>query len=104
MNDKFSKVILTSILIILIIIALKPNNNQPFTTTNPNLNISNGEEIIQLSPNKIAVVDNRNNSGLWGTILVFNYNPVKKAFEYESTMNYEDYFRNPQKYGLEPSK
>jgi hypothetical protein len=102
--DKFSKSILIGILICLIVIAFKPSSNQPFPTTNPNVNISNGEEIIQLSSNKIAVVDNRNNSGLWGTILVFNYNPDKKEFEYESTMNYEDYFRNPQKYGLAPSK
>ncbi len=100
MNDKFSKAILLGILICLIIIAFKPGSNQTLPTTNPSVNISNGEEIIQLSPNKIAVVNNRNNSGLWGTILVFNYDPNKKEFVYESTMNYEDYFRNPQKYGI----
>lgn len=100
MNDKFSKAILLGILICLIIIAFKPSSKQTFPATNPSVDISNGEEIIQLSPNKIAVIDNRNNSGLWGTILVFNYDPSKKEFVYESTMNYEDYFRNPQKYGI----
>lgn len=100
MTDNFSKAILLGILICLVIIAFKPSSNQTFPTTNPSVNIRNGEEIIQLSPNKIAVVDNRSNSGLWGMILVFNYNPDKREFEYESKMNYEDYFRNPQKYGL----
>lgn len=99
MNDKFSRVILSGILICLIIIALKPNNIQ-VSSPNPNINVSAGEEIIQLAPNRIAVVDNNINSGMRGTILIFDYNSNTKNFNYKGSMNYADYFRNPDKYGL----
>jgi len=99
MNDKFIKFILIGILFCLIVIGNKPTYNQvPFP--NPNINISEGEQIIQLAPNRIAIIDNRNNSGLSGTILVFDYDSNTKKFNYEATMNYADYFRNPGKYGV----
>lgn len=93
MNDKFSKLILTGILICLIIIAFKPNDIQ-VSSPNPNINISaeTGEEIIQLAPNRIAVVDNRTNSGMRGTVLVYEYNSSKKTFEFIGNFNYADYF------------
>jgi hypothetical protein len=99
MNDKFSKLILAGILVCLIIIAFKPTINQ-VTSPNPNINISAGEEIIQLAPNRIAVIDNRSNSGMRGTILVFDYDNNTKKFNYAGSMNYADYFRNPNKYGV----
>ncbi|MDP4086290.1 MAG: hypothetical protein Q8934_16980 [Bacillota bacterium] len=101
MNDKFSKLILTGILICLIIIAINLNNIQ-ISTPNPNINVSaeTGEEIIQLAPNRIAVVDNSTNSGMRGTILVYEYNNNKKTFEFIGNFNYADYFSNPQKYGI----
>lgn len=99
MSERFTKNILIGILICLIIIALKPGRNEVMPAA-PRVDINENEEIIQLSPNKIAVVDNRNSSGMYGTILVFNYNPQEKKFEYEASMNYQDYFSNPQNYGL----
>ena len=101
MNDKFTKLILVGILICLIIIALRPNNVQ-VPSPNPNINVSTGagEEIIQLAPNRIAVVDNNINSGMRGTILIFDYDSNTKNFNYKGSMNYADYFRNPNKYGL----
>ncbi|MEN6461800.1 MAG: hypothetical protein ABFC94_10575 [Syntrophomonas sp.] len=103
--DKFTKTLLVGILLCLVVIAFKPNNNQiTSTSTNPNINISSGEAIIQLAPNRIAVVDNRNNSGMGGTILVFDYDTNTKKFNYVCSMNYSDYFRNPQKYGLLPTE
>lgn len=101
MNDKFSKLILVGILICLIIIALKPNNIQ-VSSPNPSTNVSvgAGDEIIQLAPNRIAVVDNNINSGMRGTILIFDYESNTESFKYVGSMNYADYFRNPSKYGL----
>lgn len=99
MNDKFSKVILVGVFICLLLIALKPNGSVQ-VSPNPNIDISSGEEIIQLAPNRIAVVDNRNNSGMRGTILVFDYDNNTKSFNFVGTFNYADYFRNPQKYGI----
>jgi hypothetical protein len=99
MNDKFSKLMLLGILICLISIAWKLNNIQ-VSSPNPSIDISAGEEIIQLAPNRIAVVDNRSNSGMRGTILIFDYDSEAKIFNYKGSMNYADYFRNPNKYGL----
>lgn len=99
MGDKFSKMVLVGILVCLIIIALKPNNIQ-VPSPKANINVSAGEEIIQLAPNRIAVVDNNINSGMRGTILIFDYDSNSKNFNYKGSMNYSDYFRNPNKYGL----
>lgn len=99
MNDKFSKVILVGIFICLLIIALRPNSNVQ-VSPNPSINIGSGEEIIQLATNRIAVVDNRNNSGMRGTILVFDFDNNTKSFNFAGTFNYADYFSNPQKYGI----
>jgi hypothetical protein len=100
MNNKFSTTILLGILICLLIIALKPNNVQ-IPSPNANIDISSGEEILQLAPNRIAVVDNRSNSGMRGRILVFDFDSKTKSFNFAGTFNYADYFSNPQKYGIE---
>lgn len=97
MNDKYSKIILAGILICLIVIALKP---VPYFSSNPNVTINSGEQIIQLAPNRIAIVDTRSNSGMRRNILVFDYNSSDKTFNYAGTFNYEDYFSNSQKYGI----
>lgn len=99
MNDKFNKMILIGILICLIIIALKPSITQVSSPV-PNISVSAGEEIIQLAPNRIAVVNNDINSGMRGTILIFDYDSNTNKFNYRGSMNYADYFMNPGKYGL----
>lgn len=83
----------------LIIIALKPNNFQ-VSSPRPNINVSAGEQIIQLAPNRIAVLDNNINSGMRGTILIFDYDSNTKNFNLMGSMNYTDYFSNPSKHGL----
>ena len=100
MNDNFSKVILVGIFICLLIIALKHNSSVQ-VSPNANTTISSGDEIIQLAPNRIAVVTNRFSSGMGGTILVFDFDSDTKSFNFVGTFNYADYFRNPQNYGIE---
>lgn len=102
MNNNSIKLLLVGILICLAIIAFKPTPTmvtQP-AISNPNINIDNGQQVIQLAPNRIAVVDNRVVSGTRGTILVFEYNDTKKSFDFIGDFNYSDYFSNPQKYNL----
>lgn len=99
LNDKFTKVILAGILICLIVIACKSTKSQ-VVTSNPSFNVNEGEQVIQLAPNKIAVADTRIVSGSHGTILVFEYDNNNKKFNYVGSMNYADYFRNPNKYGI----
>jgi hypothetical protein len=99
MNDKFTKLILIGILLCLIVIGNNSMNNQS-ATPNSNININAGEQVIQLAPNRIAVIDNRNNSGMRGTILIFDYDSNDKKFNYIGSMNYADYFSNPYKYGI----
>ena len=100
MNDNFSKVILVGIFICLLIIALKHNSGVQ-VSPNANIDISSGEEIIQLAPNRIAVVVNSNVSGMKGTILVFDFDINTKSFNFVGTFNYADYLRNPQNYGIQ---
>lgn len=70
MSNKLKDLILIGIFVCLLIIALKPvpqlNVNQP------NAHIP-GETVVQLAPNRIAIVETNNNSGMFGTILVFDY-------------------------------
>ncbi len=99
MNDKFTKFILVGILLCLMGIANQSTNNQ-IASPMPNIDNSVGKQVIQLAPNRIAVIDNENTSGIGGTILVFDYNSNTKKFNYVSSMNYEDYFNDPTKYGI----
>lgn len=100
MADKFSKVIFLGILICLIIIASKPNPYFNYSSAPSNVNVENGEQIIQLAPNRIAVVDNRISSGMRGTVLVYDFDSTSKTFKFIGKFNYVDYFNNPEKYGV----
>jgi len=103
MNNKFTKFILLGILLCLIVIAIKPTNNQTASSNplpNPNFSLNtSGEEVIQLAPNRIAVKGNYG-SGFSGTILVFDFDSNTKKFNYVGSMNYMDYFDNSAKYGI----
>jgi len=104
LNDKFTKFILLGILLCLIIITIKPINNQTTLSNpvpNPNISFSNyEEEFIQLAPNRLAIKGNPGSGLLSGTILVFDYDTNTKKFNFTGSMNYSDYFRNTSKYGI----
>lgn len=102
MNDKSVKLILAGILVCLIIIAFRSPSIQ-VSSPNPYVSVeqTHGEQIIQLAPDRIAVIENNNNSGMYGTVLIFDYDSNTKSFKYSGSMNYADYFRNPNKYGLQ---
>lgn len=91
MSNKLKDLILIGIFVCLLIIALKPvpqmSINQPQTP-------SPGETVIQLDLNRIAIVETNNNSGNYGSILVFDYDG--KSFKLLGKYNYSDYIRNPQ--------
>lgn len=101
MQNRMQTAILAGILICLAIIAFKPVP-QVSVSSQPQIQnqIDSGQLIIQLGANRIAVVDTRSNSGLYGTILVFEYNEEKRSFDFTGKFNYSDYFRNPNKYGI----
>ena len=107
MSNRIQTATLVGILVFLAIIAFKPVpqlsvNGQPQVSQPQVINqINPGQSIIQLGPNRIAVVDTRSNSGLYGAILVFDYNEGKHTFDFTGKFNYSDYFRNPNKYGIE---
>ena len=94
MSDRLKDFVLIGIFVCLLIIALKPVpqfsfNSQPQT-------FSSGDSVIQLDSNRIAIVETNNNSGLYGDILVFDYDEQIKAFKLLGRYNYSDYFKNPQ--------
>lgn len=97
MNDKINKLLLGGIFLCLVFIAIKPTNIQ---VTYPSTNAENDnskEQIIQLAPNRIAVIDNSSSdSNRSGIMLVFEYDEDRRVFDYVSSMNYMDYLGNPE--------
>ncbi|KOP68509.1 hypothetical protein AMS62_27165 [Bacillus sp. FJAT-18019] len=98
MQEKRKSTILIGILICLIIIALKPipsfnNNDLDFPPYE-------GESVVQLSENRIAIVDTKINSGLRGEVMVLEFNEDKKTFVPIGRYNYMDFFYNPNKYNF----
>lgn len=61
----------------------------------PTPTLSPGHTVIQLSQNRIAIVDTNNNPGQFGSIVVLDYDG--KSFKLLGKYNYSDYFFNPQK-------
>lgn len=110
-RENFSKLIMVGILICLIVIAIKPTNiqvegQQPYIqvpVSNPNVNIDQGEQVIQLAPNRIAIIDSRVVSDTRGNIVVFDYDSNTKKFIYAGTMNYLEVIKNPSVFE-EPKK
>jgi len=101
-ENYFVKMILTGIFICLVVIAFK-SFDVNVSSPNPNINVDaniDGKEIIQLAPNRIAVVDNVRSSRMEGIILIFDYDSETKNFAYTASMNYADYFNNPDEYGI----
>ncbi|AZR74694.1 hypothetical protein BBF96_15740 [Anoxybacter fermentans] len=95
MSERIKGLVLVGILICLVIIAFKP---APQLNIQPAINL--GDSIIQLGPNRIAIVETNINSGLYGTVLVFDFDDKTGTFNLVGKFNYKDYFRKPQKYGL----
>ena len=58
--------------------------------------MSNGESVVQLSENRIAIVDNNFNSGTYGEVFVFEFIEDEKTVELIGRYNYADFFYNPQ--------
>lgn len=99
LHNKPSK-ITVGILICLIIIALKPvpsfNTNIPSSF---NVDTSNGETVVQLSENRLAIIDTNLNSGFHGEVIVVEFQEVTGEFSLIGKYNYRDFFENPQLYG-----
>ena len=89
--------IMKGILICLIIIALKPVPS--FESDFPlSMDVSNGESVVQLSENRMAIVDNNFNSGTYGEVFVLEFIEDEKTFQLIGRYNYADFFYNPQNY------
>jgi hypothetical protein len=99
-NDISTKVILSGILLCLIVIAFKLNNNEFIQLPAPNVEVNNqGARVVQIAPNRVGVVDTGYGSG-WEQLVVFEYNPETKDFEVVSSLTYEEYFNHPEKYDI----
>jgi hypothetical protein len=99
MSDKSNRKIMIGILICLVLIALKPtpsfHSNFPSSL---DVNDYNGETVVQLAENRIAIVETDLNSGMRGEIFVLEFNENEETFDLIGRYNYVDFFRNPQKY------
>lgn len=98
MTDKFKKVILTGILVCLIIIALKPNED--VSIPSPNVNIDNMQQFVQVAPNRIGIVDSGTHTGYRGQLIIFDFDPDSKTFKYVETLNAPYILDHPEEYGI----
>jgi hypothetical protein len=99
MSDNTNKIILIGILISLIIIAFKPvpSFHSPDPVHFPSsFEVYNGEKVVQIGENRIAIVDTDFISGMRGEIIVLEFNEEKSSFDVIGRYNYiDDFFRNP---------
>lgn len=69
MSDKTIKILMTGILICLIIIAFKPVPS--FQPNSPSsIDVMNGESVVQLGDNRIAILNTNISSGMHGEVFV----------------------------------
>ena len=102
MKDKVTQIILLGILITLIIIAFKAEQqiDLPITSqAQPQISL-NSEEYIQISPGLIGIKDDGAHTGYQGQLLLFQYQENEKQFKFIGTLNYEEYISHPEKYGI----
>ncbi len=95
MTEKFKTLLLFGIFLSLVFIALKP---VPQFSYNAPQEVPTGETVVQLSENRIAIVDSSINSGMRGEVLVLEFVENEKTFNLIGRYNYVDFFRNPTKY------
>ncbi|MCT2347200.1 hypothetical protein AB9M62_14595 [Bacillales bacterium AN1005] len=99
-NGIFLKVILSGILVCLIVIAFKLNNNEQIQIPPSNVDIDNqGGRVVQIAPNRIGVIDTGNGSG-WEQLVIFDYNQDNEKFEVVGSLTYEDIFNHPEDYDI----
>jgi len=99
MTDKFTKVILTGILVCLIVIAFKPNEKSVLTPTS-NVEVNNMQQFVQVAPNRIGIVDSGTHSGYKGQLIIFDFDPSSNTFKYVETLNAPDILDHPEEYGI----
>jgi hypothetical protein len=99
MNDRYTKVILTGILICLIVIAFKPNKENA-TVPTPNVNIDNMQQFVQIAPNRIGIVDNGTHTGYRGQLIIFDFDPDSKTFKYVETLKASYILDHPEEFGI----
>lgn len=100
MFDTSTKKIMIGILICLIIIALKPVPSVDYIPESELDIYSNESTVVQLGENRIAIIDNRFNSGMHGEVFVLEFNDAKKTFDLIGRYNYSDFFNYPEKYNV----
>lgn len=99
MNDRYIKVILTSILICLIVISFKPNKENAKVPT-PNVNIDNMQQFVQIAPNRIGIVDTGVQTGYRGQLIIFDFDPDSKTFKYVETLKASYILDHPEEFGI----
>lgn len=65
----------------------------------PNVDVDNRGRVVQIAPNRIGIVDTGHSSG-YQQLVIFDYDSNTKSFNIVGTLNYEEYFTHPEKYGI----
>ncbi|MCF6138293.1 hypothetical protein [Pseudalkalibacillus berkeleyi] len=98
MPERSNRNIFIGILICLIFIALKPVpsldvNQMPDNHSHDSYQVvDEGERVVQLGENRIAIIETKLHSGNRGDILILEFNEEKKIFEKIGKDNYLEDF------------
>jgi hypothetical protein len=87
--------ILLGILICLIFIALKSPQEYPVYQSShfpSSLDIYDGETVVSIGENRIAIIDTDFSSGTYGEVIVMEYNESSGEFDLIGKDNYLDHF------------
>ena len=63
------------------------------SVTSLNINSYNGEIIVQLAENRLAIIDTNINSGMHGEVFVIQFNDHEKIFDLIARYSYVDCFQ-----------
>lgn len=99
MIDKYSKFILTCILICLVFITFNLYN-KPVSVSSPNVNIESNQDFVNVAPNRIGVIDNGSKSGLKGRLLIFDYDSISNSLKYVTSLNVPYVLDHPEEFGI----
>jgi|CeladaMinimDraft_18_1061708.scaffolds.fasta_scaffold00093_10 hypothetical protein len=98
MQDRFTKVVLSGILVCLILIAVKSNDSH-ISVPVPMVSVESNDRFVQLAPNIIGIMDKGTNSGK-EQLVIFKYDEEANSFEWLTTLDYSRIFAHPDEYGL----
>lgn len=100
MKYKLEVILLVVILIVTLFLTLRGNEHD-VNIPPQNINISSSvNQIVQIAPNVIGIVDSGIRTGKKGQLIVLEYNHELKSFEIVTTLDVDYILNHPNEFGI----